>query len=493
MLERPSLSRQAERVRLEDLLASMGDEPTFSGAVTMGVGSDDLASVELLRAVHDSRVVRPGDLFCCIPGGLHDGHDHADEAVAAGAAALLVERRTDAGVAEIQVASVRRAMGPVASKLAGEPSRTLDVVGITGTNGKTTTAHLLASILDVAGRNCGVIGTLSGVRTTPEAPELQELLGAFLAEGRRSVAMEVSSHALDLHRVDGTHFRVGVFTNLGRDHLDYHGDIAAYFQAKAALFEPHRCEKAVLNIDDPHGRLLRDAALIPSVGFSLADAENLSLTRERSTFRWHGIELEVGIPGKFNVSNALAAALTAEELGVRPDHIAEGLARVRAVPGRFEEVRLDQPFFAAVDFAHTPDGLENLLTAAREFAQGGRVLVVFGAGGNRDRSKRPEMGEVVARLADLIFLTTDNPRHEDPAAIMSSVEQGMNQPEELIVEPDRRRAINLAVQAARPGDVLLVAGKGHELTQTVGDVVLPFDDREVLAEALRLRSEGSGW
>ncbi len=388
---------------------------------------------------------------------------------------------------------VRKAAALVAGNFYGNPARDLVLLGVTGTNGKTTTTHLLAAILNRAGRNCGVIGTLSGVRTTPEAPELQQLLAAFLAEGRRSVAMEVSSHALDLHRVDGTRFRVAVFTNLSRDHLDHHADMAAYFQAKASLFEPGRCELAVLCTDDPHGRLLFDAAQVPSVGYGIADADDLRISPEGSAFTWRGVPVAIALPGRFNVLNALAAATVAAHLGVTPEVVAAGLADVASIPGRFERVDEGQPFVAAVDFAHTPDGLENLLVAARELAGGGRVVVVFGAGGDRDPTKRPEMGEVVARLADVVVLTTDNPRHEDPAAIMAAVHRGLADHPAVTTEPDRAAAIALGVAAAGPGDVLLVAGKGHETTQTIGDVVTPFVDRDVLAAALRARAAEGAW
>ncbi|NLD75782.1 MAG: UDP-N-acetylmuramoyl-L-alanyl-D-glutamate--2,6-diaminopimelate ligase [Acidimicrobiales bacterium] len=488
---RPRPLRQAEAVRLDELMSALAGLPGIGAPTVLGVASDELSSVEIGRATHDSRQVRPGDLFCCVSGSNADGHDFAQGAVAAGAAALLVERSLELGVPELLVSDVRAAMGPVASVLAGDPSSTLEIVGITGTNGKTTTTQFLAAILNAAGRNSGMIGTLSGVRTTPEAPELQQLLGAFLTEGRRAVVMEVSSHALEMRRVDGIRFRVAVFTNLSRDHLDFHGDMNAYFQAKARLFEPERADLAVLNVDDPHGRLLLDAAVIPSVGYGIADAEDLEVTATGSSFTWRGARISLNLPGRFNVVNAIAAATAAAEMGVSVDHVAAGLATVETVPGRFERVEEGQPFLAAVDFAHTPDGMEHLLAAAREIAGSGRVIVVFGAGGDRDRTKRPEMGAVAARIADSVFLTTDNPRHEDPAAIMDDVERGMEEQVRLVVEPDRRRAIELAAAEAAPGDVLVVAGKGHERHQIVGDDVLPFDDREVLATVLRARAGGS--
>ena len=466
-------------MQLSELVAAVADRPAFRELVVTGS-----PEVEISRAVADSRRMSSGALFCCVPGVRHDGHDYAAAAIASGAVALLVERPLGLDVPQLVVSSVRAAMGPLAAELAGRPSEQLSIVGVTGTNGKTTTVHLLSAILESAGRSCGVIGTLTGPRTTPEAPELQERLAELRDEGRVAVAMEVSSHALDLHRVDGTRFRVAVFTNLSRDHLDYHHDMASYFQAKARLFEPDLSDLAVLNLDDPHGRLLRDAASIPSVGYSMADAEDLILDVDGSWFRWRGVAVHIGLAGRFNVANALAAATAAAELGITPEQVAAGLAAAGSVPGRFERIDVGQPFLAAVDYAHTPDGLEQLLLTARELAVTGRVVLVFGAGGNRDVTKRPEMGEVGARLADIVFVTTDNPRDEDPAVIISEVVSGMNDPRDLRIEPDRRAAITKAVALARAGDVVLIAGKGHETTQTIGTLVTPFDDRVVLRAAL---------
>ena len=471
--------RKAERVQLSKLVAAVADRPVLRDLVVTGS-----PEVDISRAVHDSRLVGPGVLFCCVPGARHDGHDHAVAAVAAGAVALLVERPLGLGVPELLVPSVRDAMGPLAAELVGRPSEQLSVVGVTGTNGKTTTVHLLGAILETAGQSCGVIGTLTGARTTPEAPELQERLAEMRDEGRVAVAMEVSSHALDLHRVDGTRFRVSVFTNLSRDHLDYHGDMASYFQAKARLFEPDLCDLAVLNLDEPHGRLLRDVASVPSVGYSLEDAEDLVLGVDGSRFRWRGVAVHVPLAGRFNVANALAAATAAAELGVTPEQVAEGLAAAGSVPGRFERIDVGQPFLAAVDYAHTPDGLEQLLLTAQELAGSGQVVLVFGAGGNRDVTKRPEMGEVAARLADVVLVTTDNARDEDPAVIIAQVESGMEDVRSVRIVPDRRNAIAQAVSLTRAGDVLLIAGKGHESTQIIGTSVGAFDDRVVLREEL---------
>ncbi|MCU1454964.1 MAG: UDP-N-acetylmuramoyl-L-alanyl-D-glutamate--2,6-diaminopimelate ligase [Acidimicrobiales bacterium] len=467
-------------MELASALADSSSAPALAGALVVGD-----PTVDVTRLDHDSRLVGPGSMFCCVPGERLDGHDFAPAAVAAGATALLCERPLGLGVPEVQVASVRAAMGPLAAAVHGHPSAQLAVVGITGTNGKTTVAHLLAAILEAAGRRCGVIGTLTGARTTPEAPELQARFAALLAEGHDSVAMEVSSHALQLQRVDGTRFRVAVFTNLSRDHLDFHGDMESYFQAKAKLFDPRLSDRAVVNLDSPHGRLLRDAATIPTVGFSLDDATDLQLGPAGSAFTWRGETVRLGLAGRFNVSNALAAATAAAELGLSAAEVAAGLAMVPPVPGRFELVDEGQPFLVVVDYAHTPDGLEQVLLTARELAGSGRVLAVFGAGGNRDRTKRPAMGAAVAEGADLAVLTTDNPRGEDPAAIMADVHEGLRTANELLIEPDRRAAIAAALARAEPGDVVVVAGKGHETTQTIGRDVLPFDDRAVARELLR--------
>lgn len=479
----PPPLRKADPVLLRDLVTAA----TGRGSLDVLEGVGDL-DVDVQTTTHDSRQVVPGTLFCCVPGAAFDGHDFAAGAVADGATALLCERRLDLDVPQLITPSVRSAMGPVAAALLDFPSDSLGIVGITGTNGKTTVAHLIAAVADAAGRRCGVIGTLTGARTTPEAPELQAQLAAMRDAGGDLVAMEVSSHALDLHRVDGTRFRAAVFTNLSQDHLDHHGTMEAYFAAKARLFGSDLCDLAVLNLDSPHGRLLADTASVPFVGYSLDDVEDLEVAADGSRFRWHGREIHVRLPGRFNVSNALAAATAAEQLGLPLDAIVEGLASAVLVDGRFERIDQGQPFLAAVDYAHTPDGLRQLLGAARELTTG-RVIVVFGAGGDRDHGKRPQMGEAAGELADLVILTTDNPRGEDPAAIIDAVQRGIEAPTDLRIEPDRAAAIALAVTEADPGDVVLVAGKGHETTQIIGDVVTPFDDRLVLRDALA----AAGW
>jgi UDP-N-acetylmuramoyl-L-alanyl-D-glutamate--2,6-diaminopimelate ligase len=440
-------------------------------------------TVEVSGVTHDSRAVVPGALFCCVPGATADGHDFAPEAVGRGAVALLCERPSGLGVTELRVADVRAAMGPVAAAYHGHPSAALPVVGVTGTNGKTTTTWLLEAVLEAAGRPTGLIGTLSGARTTPEAPDLQARLAELRDGGARAVSMEVSSHALALHRVDGTRFAVAVFTNLGRDHLDFHDSLEDYFAAKSRLFSPELSDVAVVGLDDPHGRLLRDAARIPTRVYSLADVDDLELGPRSSTGRWRGQRLRVPLGGAFNVRNALAAATAAVELGVDEATVVEGLAAAPPVPGRFEAVALEAPFTAVVDYAHTPDALEALLGAARAVAApGARLLVTFGCGGDRDRAKRPAMGEVAARLADVVVVTSDNPRSEDPAAIADAVRRGATGPGAVTTVLDRREAIATVLAEAGPGDVVVVAGKGHETTQDAGGTAAPFDDRSVVAE-----------
>ena len=450
-------------------------------------------SVDVADVVHDTREVRAGALFCCVPGQRVDGHELAGDAVAAGAVALLVERPLGLGVPELQVASVRDAMGPVAAARWDHPSRSLRVVGVTGTSGKTTTTHLLRSVLEAHGWGTELIGTLSGPRTTPEAPELQRRLAAARDAGAAAVSMEVSSHALALGRVRATRFACAVFTNLSHDHLDFHTDLEDYFEAKARLFTPEYADAAVVNLDDEHGRRLADRALVPTHGFSTDDLAELQVETDRAAFVWRGQRIALPFGGAFNVSNALAAATAAAVLGVPPAAIARGLEGSGTVPGRFEPVDEGQPFTVIVDYAHKPGALAGVLEAARAAARTGQVTVVFGAGGDRDPTKRPEMGEVAARLADRVLLTADNPRGEDPLAIVAAIRAGMPADARCEVEIDRATAIDQAISSARAGDVVVIAGKGHEAVQVVGDEHRPFDDREVARAALRRRREGAGW
>ncbi len=456
------------------------------GGIDVLRAQGDFGAAVVTSVTHDSRAVAPGTLFCCLRGTSTDGHDHAAAAVAAGAVALICERPLPLEVAQVVVADARVAMAAAAANFHRHPSHRLAVAGVTGTNGKTTVTHLLASILEAAGRPAAVIGTLSGARTTPEAPELQARLAALADAGTRAVALEVSSHALAQHRVDHTWFEVVAFTNLSQDHLEYHHTMDDYFAAKASLFDPARARVAVVNADDPWGRRLIASTRLAVRPFALADAAGLLADRDGSTFAWEGEPVRLRLAGEFNVSNALAAAAMAREMGVGPSEVAAGLGAVEAVPGRFERVDGGGPVAVVVDYAHTPAGLEQVLATARAAAgEEGRVLVVFGAGGDRDQAKRPAMGEAAARLADLAVLTSDNPRNEDPLAIIADVRSGVRRPEALVVEPDRRAAIALALDAARPGDVVVIAGKGHESEQVLaGGRRVPFDDRRVARELL---------
>lgn len=436
--------------------------------------------------VYDSRSVVPGVLFCCLRGVNSDGHSFAAAAVAAGAAALLVDHALDIDVTQVVVPDTRVAMGSIASAFFGHPSHVLTVIGVTGTNGKTTTTSLLAAVLEFAGMPTGVIGTLTGKHTTPEAPELQAQLAAFVDAGCVAVVMEVSSHALALHRVDGTRFALAVFTNLGRDHLDLHGTVERYFAAKAALFTPLLSTKGIANVDDPHGQLLVDAAPIPMAAFSIGDLSDLVVTPTSHEYTWRGERVRVGIGAAFNAMNSLAAATAAVAIGLHPHVVAEGLRTAPPVPGRFEPVLAGQGFDVIVDFAHTPDGLREALTAARSAAGAGDVIAVFGCGGDRDREKRAEMGAVAAELADRVVVTSDNPRSEEPMQIINAIIAGVpgDYRDHVVTEPDRRQAFSLAFQMARVGDVVVIAGKGHETTQTIGSIVVPFDDRAVARELL---------
>jgi UDP-N-acetylmuramoyl-L-alanyl-D-glutamate--2,6-diaminopimelate ligase len=451
--------------------------------------------------VHDTRQVGPGTLFCCIPGQRVDGHDLAGEAVDRGAVALLVEHPVDLSggvdVPQVVVPDVRRALGPYAAAFWGAPSQRLDVVGVTGTAGKTTVTQLVQAVLATAGRRCATIGTLSGARTTPEATELQAELGRLADSGTDAVAMEVSSHGLDLHRVDGTWFSVAVFTNLSRDHLDFHPSMEAYFGAKARLFRPERTGRAVICTDDEWGRRLAEEVRgaddrLQVRTYSIADAENLVLDASGARFTWRGTQVAIGLAGRFNVANALAAATVADLLGVSRDVIVAGLAAAGPASGRFERVEAGQGFTVLVDYAHKPEALEQALAAARDLVDGerGRVTVVFGCGGDRDTGKRPLMGAVAERLADRVVVTSDNPRSEDPDAIIAEVTAGMETTVGVDVEPDRYRALELALTGARPGDVVVIAGKGHERHQIIGGQRLPFDDCEQVQRTLLALEEG---
>jgi UDP-N-acetylmuramoyl-L-alanyl-D-glutamate--2,6-diaminopimelate ligase len=469
----------------------------------------DPAAVDVRGVQYDSRRVGPGDLFCCLPGRLVDGHRFAAEAVGRGAVGLLAERFVDDPPADrvaqavVALGAVRPAMAWAAAAFHGHPARDLVMAGVTGTNGKTTVTHLLGAILDRAGTPTTVLGTLSGARTTPESPDLQATLAQVRdqarADGvRRAVAMEVSSHALVQARVDAIEFDVAVFTNLSHDHLDFHGTMDAYFAAKARLFEPGRAARAVVWTDDPFGARLAAEVAVPVVAVGRHQAGAVEADLEGVRFDWRGRRVELALLGSVNVDNALLAAEAAVALGVDPDTVAAGLGAFGRVPGRLEPVAGPDPgpgFTVLVDYAHTPDALRRVLDDARRLATGRRVLVVFGCGGERDRAKRPLMGAVAVAGADLAVLTSDNPRSEDPEAIVAEVRSGVEAADagRLVVELDRRRAIERALDAARPGDLVVVAGKGHETGQEVGGVTTPFDDAVVAAELLgRLPTDRRG-
>ena len=424
------------------------------------------APVDVTDLAYDSRAVRPGSLFFCVRGARVDGHDLAREAVDAGAVALVVEERLDLPVPQMTVADARRAMPAAAVAFFGDPSAELEVVGITGTNGKTTTAFLLHAILAAAGRRPALLTNIerrvggesrpTGLNT-PEAIDLQRLFREMLDAGDRSCVMEATSIAAAQGRLQGTRFKVLVFTNLTQDHLDFHGTMDDYFAAKRALFD--QAERAVVNVSDEWGRrLAADVTFTPD--------DDLG-----------GIALK--LRGAFNRANAAGAIAAARALGVSDDAIREGIESVAGVPGRFESVEAGQPFAVIVDYAHTPDSLANVLRAARS-VDDGRVIVVFGAGGDRDRDKRPQMGRAAAELADRAIVTTDNPRSEDPAAIAAEVADG-----KLEVIVDRREAIAAALADAQPGDVVVIAGKGADTEMELDGHSVPFDDRDVARELLR--------
>ncbi len=461
------------------------------------------APIEVTDLVYDARLVSPGALFVCVPGQRADGHDFAAAALERGAVALVVERALELPAPQLVVADARLAMALAADVFFGRPTRELEVVGVTGTNGKTTTAFLLYSILAAAGRRPGLLGTVEArvggerravTRTTPEAIDLQRAFRELLDAGDRSCAMEASSHASELKRLVGTRFRALVFTNLSQDHLDFHGTLEAYADAKRRLFtEPDvdgRRPPAAVNVGDPFGRRLADelGALGARVlTFSLAGdaeirADDLELTPSATSFRAAGLALRPQLRGRFNVENVLGAVAAGRLLDIPDEAIVRGVEHVAGVPGRFEPVDEGQPFAVLVDYAHTPEALENVLEEARRLASC-RLLCVFGCGGDRDRAKRPLMGAVVSRLADVAIVTSDNPRSEEPEAIIEEVRAGMEGGE--TVEPDRAVAIARAVEEAGEGDVVVIAGKGHEQGQEFRDRTIPFDDREVARDALR--------
>lgn len=466
--------------------------------------------VSLVDVTHDSRQAGPGSLFCAITGARSDGHDHAGKAVEQGAAALLVERWLPWEIPQVRVPEVRAAAGPAAARVHGAPSAELTLLGITGTNGKTTTATLLEAVLAAAGHATGLIGTVAtrirgevepGIRTTPEGPDLQRLLRRMRDREVTAVAMEVSSHGLALHRVDGTRFAVVAYTNLSPDHLDLHGTMEAYLAAKAALFDPRFSPLGVVFRDGPWADALLAQARIPVVTVGHDHSAEVRLedvhvgidggrARLRCPERGWDLALRTRLPGRFNVDNAAVAAVLALLAGVPAAVVSAGLAAADGAPGRLERVAGGPPT-VLVDYAHTPDAVATVLATVRGLLPpGGRLHVVLGCGGDRDRDKRGPMGAAAAVGADVVVLTDDNPRSEDPAVILAAVVAGAEAARaagadcELHVVPDRREAIARALAGAADDDVVVIAGKGHETTQEVAGRFLPFDDRRVARELL---------
>ena len=464
------------------------------GAPVRGEGHARVSGVS-----HDSRQVRAGDLFVAMRGDRFDGHDHIDEAVSRGAVAVICERPVEQSIPQILVANGRKALGSASAEVYAHPSRGLRLVGVTGTNGKTTVMHMIESVARSAGEGTGVIGTLGArigdrvlptVLTTPEASDLQRRLANMLTEGVDTAVMEVSSHGLAMHRVDDLHFELAVFTNLGHDHLDFHGTQEDYYRSKKRLFSPELSRAAVVCTDDKWGRRLAAACRIgvTTVGTgpdAQVRGEMVSHGLAGVVMRCRAGEadfiLEVPMGGSHNGSNALVAAAAALRLGFSPVEISEGIAAVTPVAGRFEIVA-EEPATVVVDYAHTPGAIASVIGAARASA-GGRVIAVIGAGGDRDRSKRAEMARA-ASTADRVMLTSDNPRWEDPAAILVDLSAGL-EGRKFSTEVDRRRAIDTAVGWARPGDVVLILGKGHERYQEIAGRRIPFDDRVFARRSLR--------
>jgi len=493
--------------KLSELLRSINPEEISGNTET-----------EVTGIAYDSRRVEPGNLFVCIRGFTHDGHTFIPEALQRGAAALIIQdpraiTKHASGIPVVRVGDTRRALADLACQYYHHPSRQLCLVGVTGTNGKTTTAHLIASLLRAAGVRSATIGTLGAAaindtvdylemeRTTPESADLQRVLAQFVHRGINAVSMEVSSHALMLERVRGCAFDVAVFTNLSQDHLDFHRTFEEYCRSKERLFTEFAEEssrwkpfKAVINIDDPVGQ--RYLRVCPAQCITYGTGREANVRAEAISIRRGGtsylavysdgerLPISMKIIGRFNVSNALAALAVAEALEINRESARKAIENALPLPGRLEMVDEGQEFTVCVDYAHTPDGLEKVLTAAREITSG-RLIVLFGCGGDRDAGKRPKMAKVAARLSDFVIITSDNPRSEDPLAIIEQIIQGLPPDCKHLVEPDRRRAIELAIGMAKKGDCVLLAGKGHETYQILRDRTIHFDDREVAREVLR--------
>jgi UDP-N-acetylmuramoyl-L-alanyl-D-glutamate--2,6-diaminopimelate ligase len=505
----PDLQSRPQQVRPERLGELLDRLP--------GARLDGDPSTAVTGVTHDSRAVQPGDLYVARAGERTHGIDHVEDAVRAGAVAVLTDERsasaaTAAGArAVVVVEDVRAAMGPVSAWVYDDPASALLLLGVTGTNGKTTTVYLLDAGLRASGRRTGLIGTietrvagesLPSARTTPEATDLQALFAVMREHAVDAVAMEVSSHALTLGRVDAVTFDVAAFTNLSQDHLDFHTDMADYFAAKATLFEPDRSNQAVVCVDDAWGRRLAAEATVAVITVGRADDSDWRRADDIDDGvaggRTHlvdpagaGHDLRCGLIGTVNLTNAALAYVTLVTAGIDPDQAREGIANLRSIPGRMELVDVGQPFAVIVDYAHTPEAVTTLLADARRLARPpGRVIVVLGCGGDRDRAKRPQMGAAAAAGADICMFTNDNPRSEDPLAILAAMTEGVAAGADVIVEPDRAAAIEQAVRQARVNDIVVIAGKGHEQGQEIAGRVIPFDDRVVVREALLANGAG---
>lgn len=450
-----------------------------------------LSSIEITRVEIDSRECEQGTLFFALPGAVRNGTSFIDDAAKRGAVAAVSSETTRAPIPVIVVpdTQLRALVAHASAAVAGDPQELLELVGVTGTNGKSSVTTLVTSLCDGLGWNAANIGTLTNVRTTPAAPELFRTLARFVAEfdglrDRSVVALEVSSHALDQRRVDGLIFGVVAFTNLSHDHLDYHGTMEAYFQVKASLFTSEHATHAVIWCDDPYGERLADMTTLPLVRVRRDLASEVVATLHGTSFTWRGHNVRTRLIGDYNVDNSLMAMEILRVLGVDEAAIAEVMSKVPGVPGRFEVVS-DADFVVIVDYAHTPEGLRRLLSDVRGMLQGGRIITVFGCGGDRDKEKRPYMGEVASSHSEISIVTSDNPRSESPDAIIDSVIAGTVPGATVLRISDRRAAIEEALRLAQRGDAVVLAGKGHETTQTIGDVVIPFDDRDVARELLR--------
>lgn len=450
----------------------------------------ELGDLQIAGLSYDSRTVSPGDLFFCIKGEHHDGHDFALAAIANGACALVVKRRINHEIPQIIVSNPRSIMGDIAQTFYGFPSTEITSVGVTGTNGKTTTISMLSDIAKAAGKAPATIGTLTGRLTTPEAPELQRQIRKLVSEGASFLAMEVSSHALAQNRISKMLYDATIFTNLTLDHLDYHGDMEDYYRAKSILFTSNHSKLAVVNADNSFGQRLLNEISIPKLSFSLTDIEIINQTLNKTTFKWGQQLIELNLPGKFNLENALGAAVASEALGFDREVIATGLGNMSGIPGRFQMIQhSDNQPYVIVDYSHTPDGLARSLLAIRELLHEGEVHVVFGCGGDRDDSKRPEMGRISESLASNVYLTSDNPRSEDQIAIINDILLGIKDVDSVYINQDRREAIHHAVKSAGENDVVLIAGKGCEKYQEINGELYSFFDIDVGREALEARQK----